>query len=99
MKLEQHNKIFGHETNKLFGYFLNKVGIQAKFRKTKFGYCTYGNNKEVYQLFIDTKKITRTIEIHEFNGYDYDSRIEESQYYIVRKNEKVSIQFVMRKIY
>ena len=82
--------------NKLFGYFLNKMGEIPKLRKTNYGYITFNG---AWRFFLDTLTITQTKPIKLFNGYDYDSRIEESKYIVVQDEGNIKVQFVLRKVY
>lgn len=85
------------ENNKIFGYFLKKIGEVAKFRKTKYGYVTFDG---VWRFFADSLTITKTNIIKEFNGYDYDKRTEESIYNVVMNNNSaIKIQFALKKVY
>ena len=84
------------QVHKVFGYFLKKVGVFSKFRKTKYGYSTFDR---VWRLFLDTLTITQTKSIKLFNGYDYDTRSEESKYMIVNDDGVIKIKFVLRKVY
>lgn len=85
------------ENNKIFGYFLKKIGEVAKFRKTKYGYVTFDG---VWRFFADSLTITKTNTIKEFNGYDYDKRTEESIYNVVMNNNSaIKIQFALKKVY
>ncbi|HJE03611.1 MAG TPA: hypothetical protein K8U92_07000 [Aliarcobacter thereius] len=82
--------------NKVFAYFLNKIGETTKFRKTKYGYMTFDG---VWRYFVDNSTITRTKSIKEFNGYDYDSKIEESKYMVINNEGAIKIQFALSKVY
>lgn len=84
------------ENNKLFGYFLNKIGEATKFRKTKYGYATLDG---VWRYFIDSLTITKTSYTTIYNGYDYDKRVEEALYRIITGEGKVSIKFESKKTY
>ena len=84
------------QVNKVFGYFLKKVGVFSKFRKTKYGYSTFDG---VWRLFLDTLTITQTKSIKQFNGYDYDTRSEESKYMIVNDDGVIKVKFILRKVY
>lgn len=84
------------ENNKLFGYFLNKIGEATKFRKTKYGYATLDG---VWRYFKDSLTITKTSYTTIYNGYDYDKRVEEALYRVITGEGKVSIRFESKKIY
>ncbi|MDX4028330.1 toprim domain-containing protein [Aliarcobacter skirrowii] len=84
------------ENNKLFGYFLNKIGETSKFRKTKYGYATLDG---VWRYYKDSLTITKTSYATIYNGYDYDKRVEEALYRVITGEGKVSIRFESKKIY
>lgn len=85
------------EFHRLFGFFLNKKGVNPKFRKTKYGYRTYDG---VWRLFTDSLSITRTQDVKVYNGYDYDNSYEETKYKIEQTIDLVThVHFLYKKIF
>jgi hypothetical protein len=83
------------QLNKIFGFFLNKKGVNQKFRKTKYGYRTYDNT---WKLFANTLSIIHTKPAKVYNGYDYDNGIEESKYQIIKREASIDIAFLYTKL-
>ena len=83
--------------NRLFGFFLKEKGVEnPKFKKTKFGYQTYGS-KDIWRLFKKTNSITLCKPCRTYNGYDYDNSLEESKF-IIKLEETIKIAFLYTKI-
>lgn len=84
------------DNNKIFGYFLNKIGEANEFRKTKYGYISLNG---VWRYFIDSLTITKTDYTTQYNGCDYDKRIQESIWRIITDGSAIKIKFAHKKIY
>lgn len=74
--------------NKLFAFFLSKRGVPTKFKKTEYGYKTYDNK---WQLFTEKMSIVHLKPVKVFNGYDYDSGLEETKYAIIEKQSSIDV--------
>lgn len=81
--------------NKVFAYFLTKIGVEPKFRKTEYGYRTYNG---AWKLFGDSLSIVHSKPAKVFNGYDYSSGIEESKWQIIKKERSIDIVFLYKKL-
>ena len=84
-----------NEYNKIFGFFLNKKGIKPKFRKTKYGYRTYDN---LWKLFRDKDQIVRQKMVSVLCGREYEQKLEEQIYKIIKLPESISIRFVAERL-
>jgi len=84
-----------NEYNKIFAFFLSKKGIVPKFRKTDFGYRTYNS---VWKLFKNKDQIVSHKAIPIYNNGEYESRLEERIYKIVRLPNSIDINFVAERL-
>lgn len=83
------------EYNKVFGFFLNKKGITSKFRKTAYGYRTYNN---IWKLFKSKDQIVSHKAVSIYCNGEYESRLEERIYKIVRLPKSIDISFIAERL-
>lgn len=83
------------EYNKIFGFFLNKKGIKPQFRKTEYGYRTYNN---VWKLFKDKDQIVRQKMVSVLCGREYEQRLEERIYKIVKLPKSIDVNFLAERL-
>jgi len=81
--------------NRLFAYFLEKTGINKKFRSATYGYRTYDSS---WKLFKEKMQIAHHRTVKCFENGEYVEKLEESVYSIVQKSESISVVFLYKKL-
>jgi hypothetical protein len=83
------------EYNKVFGFFLNQNGITPQFRKTKYGYRTYDS---VWKLLKNKDQIVRHKTVSILCGREYEEKLEERIYKIVKLPKRINISFFLERL-
>jgi len=85
-----------HSLNQVFAFFLSHKGITPKFRKTDYGYRTFNS---MWKAFKESMTITKIETVKVYNGYDYDTSLEETKYRIEQCSDgQTHIHFLYRKV-
>jgi len=82
-----HSNLTQEEARKLFAFFLGKIGVEVKFRKTDYGYRTYDSK---YKIFIEKNRIVRHRNVRIWKVFEYRYMLEELVFEIVRTDGFIS---------
>lgn len=83
------------EFNKLMAFFLEKQGINKKFRSCNYGYRTYDNS---WKLFKERLQIVHHKNVKSFMHGEYVNMLEETVFSIIQSAKSVKVSLVYKKL-